>query len=134
MTYVIRRDGKYLYQRETNTHTGTNIWDDWVSDINQATVFNAPLRGRYPVEGERCEVTETRVVTLKTDSKMKEVQDIALACGFTLREQPNGEMDLNPYVYSFARILIQRTALECNQTWISPASPPGPPHGGCSGV
>ena len=38
-----------------------------------------------------------------TNDKIKE---IALANGFKLKEQPSGEMELNPYVYEFARALI----------------------------
>lgn len=34
-----------------------------------------------------------------------EIKTLALANGFTLREQPDGSMDLNPYVYAFARAL-----------------------------
>ena len=30
------------------------------------------------------------------------IKKMALASGFKLKEQPNGEMDLNPYVYRFA--------------------------------
>lgn len=30
------------------------------------------------------------------------IQKIALDSGFKLKEQPNGEFDLNPYVYKFA--------------------------------
>ena len=38
---------------------------------------------------------------------MKEqIKELALRTGFKLKEQPNGEMDLNPYVYDFARALI----------------------------
>jgi hypothetical protein len=36
-----------------------------------------------------------------------EVRTIALAHGFKYKEQPDGTMDLNPYVYSFARELIE---------------------------
>ena len=36
-----------------------------------------------------------------------QIKQIALANGFKLKEQPNGEMDLNPYVYDFARALLQ---------------------------
>ena len=36
----------------------------------------------------------------------EQIKEIALANGFKLKEQPNGEMDLNPYVYDFARALI----------------------------
>ena len=35
-----------------------------------------------------------------------QIKEIALANGFKLKEQPNGEMDLNPYVYEFARALF----------------------------
>lgn len=31
----------------------------------------------------------------------------ALRHGFTLRQQPGGEMDLNPYVYAFAREMFE---------------------------
>ncbi len=34
------------------------------------------------------------------------IKEIALANGFKLKEQPSGEMDLNPYVYDFARQLL----------------------------
>ncbi len=34
----------------------------------------------------------------------EQVKDIALRSGFKLKEQPNGEMDLNPYVYEFAEL------------------------------
>lgn len=34
------------------------------------------------------------------------VRKLALNCGFKLKEQPNGEMDLNPYVYDFASALV----------------------------
>lgn len=35
-----------------------------------------------------------------------QIKEIALANGFKLKEQPSGEMDLNPYVYDFARALV----------------------------
>lgn len=35
-----------------------------------------------------------------------QIKEIALANGFKLKEQPSGEMDLNPYVYEFARALF----------------------------
>lgn len=35
-----------------------------------------------------------------------QIKEIALANGFKLKEQPNGKMDLNPYVYDFARALF----------------------------
>ena len=37
------------------------------------------------------------------------IKDVALECGFNLKEQPNGELDLNPYVYTFADKLIKQT-------------------------
>lgn len=33
------------------------------------------------------------------------IKAMALSSGFKLKEQPNGEMDLNPYVYEFAKLL-----------------------------
>jgi hypothetical protein len=35
-----------------------------------------------------------------------EIKAIALAHGFTLRTQPDGTQDLNPYVYAFAEALL----------------------------
>lgn len=37
------------------------------------------------------------------------IKEVALECGFKLKEQPNGELDLNPYVYTFADKLIKQT-------------------------
>ena len=34
------------------------------------------------------------------------IKDVALEYGFKLKEQPNGSMDLNPYVYKFAEELV----------------------------
>lgn len=59
-----------------------------------------------------------------TNDKIKE---IALANGFKLKEQPSGEMDLNPYVYDFARALFaeqqrlwgkERAAIELHEDWL----------------
>ena len=38
----------------------------------------------------------------------KQIKDLALSNGFKLKEQPSGEMDLNPYVYEFASALIAK--------------------------
>lgn len=46
----------------------------------------------------------------------EQIKQIALACGFNLKEQPTGEMDLNPYVYDFARELIKQNQ---QSAWIS---------------
>ena len=37
----------------------------------------------------------------------EKIKELALQCGFKLKEQPDGEMDLNDYVYSFAWALLQ---------------------------
>ena len=37
------------------------------------------------------------------------IKDVALECGFKLKEQPDGSMDLNHYVYEFADKLIKQT-------------------------
>ena len=36
----------------------------------------------------------------------EQIKALALANGFKLKEQPDGNMDLNPYVYDFAKALI----------------------------
>ena len=36
----------------------------------------------------------------------QDVKKLALECGFKLKEQPDGGMDLNPYVYAFAEKLV----------------------------
>jgi hypothetical protein len=38
------------------------------------------------------------------------IKEIALHAGFKLKEQPDGSMDLNPYVYTFARHLLAERA------------------------
>lgn len=38
----------------------------------------------------------------------KQIKDLALSNGFKLKEQPSGEMDLNPYVYDFADALLAK--------------------------
>lgn len=35
--------------------------------------------------------------------KNEDIQKLALECGFSLKKQPSGIMDLNPYVYEFAK-------------------------------
>ena len=43
---------------------------------------------------------------------MKEqIKELALRTGFKLKEQPDGSMDLNPYVYEFAHALIEQTTI-----------------------
>ena len=37
------------------------------------------------------------------------IKELALECGFKLKEQPNGDLDLNHYVYTFADKLIKQT-------------------------
>ena len=37
------------------------------------------------------------------------IKEVALECGFKLKEQPNGDLDLNHYVYTFADKLIKQT-------------------------
>lgn len=39
------------------------------------------------------------------------IKDVALDCGFKLKEQPDGDLDLNPYVYTFADKLIKQTQI-----------------------
>lgn len=39
----------------------------------------------------------------------EQVKEIARKAGFTLREQLNGDMDLDPYVYSFVENLFEKS-------------------------
>ena len=41
-----------------------------------------------------------------------QVRDLALKKGFQLKLQPNGGMDLNPYVYEFAEALVSKVQEE----------------------
>jgi hypothetical protein len=36
-----------------------------------------------------------------------EMKELALKCGFKLKKQPNGEMDLNPYVYGLMEAVLR---------------------------
>lgn|GEM_PF-2050632 len=38
----------------------------------------------------------------------QQVKELALSNGFKLKQQPSGEMDLNPYVYEFAEDLLAK--------------------------
>ena len=42
-----------------------------------------------------------------------EIRALALSHGFTFRPQPDGLMDLNPYVYAFARALVEQEREAC---------------------
>lgn len=42
------------------------------------------------------------------------IKELALANGFKLKEQLNGEMDLNPYVYDFAKALKKAATQQSN--------------------
>lgn len=43
----------------------------------------------------------------------QDVKKLALECGFKLKEQPDGSMDLNPYVYKFAEGLVLKREILC---------------------
>lgn len=49
-----------------------------------------------------------------------DIKTVALACGFKLKEQPDGSTDLNPYVYDFAE-RIWNVALESAKVEMYPA-------------
>ena len=38
----------------------------------------------------------------------QQIKELALSNGFKLKQQPSGEMDLNPYVYDFADALLAK--------------------------
>lgn len=49
----------------------------------------------------------------------EQIKEIALENGFKLKGQPNGDMDLNPYVYDFARALIRSEFSKVRETTLS---------------
>ena len=50
-----------------------------------------------------------------------QIRELALANGFKLKKQPDGSMDLNPYVYYFAYSLLQ-TARDYASSKVDPDS------------
>ena len=42
----------------------------------------------------------------------EQIKQVALQSGFKLKKQPDGTMDLNPYVYDFAVTLLNSFAYE----------------------
>ena len=50
------------------------------------------------------------------------IKELALSMGFSLKKQPNGELDLNPYVYDFAAEVIQKARNHVTVT-INPDDP-----------
>lgn len=42
-----------------------------------------------------------------------EIKALALQCGFTERQQHDGSMNLSPYVYQFARQLLEAETHRC---------------------
>jgi len=49
------------------------------------------------------DTTQGRATPVRTAT---DIRQLALSCGFKLKEQPSGIMDLNPYVYEFAQALL----------------------------
>ncbi len=49
----------------------------------------------------------SRRVPTDNDISDRDIKAIALDYGFKLKEQQNGKMDLNPYVYLFARAMVK---------------------------
>ena len=48
----------------------------------------------------------------------EQIRKIALANGFKLKKQPNGEMDLNPYVYDAMRAVYEQGKADA-MGWVS---------------
>lgn len=73
-------------------------------------------------------MNQSKEINMLTNDQIKE---IALQNGFKLKEQPGGEMDLNPYVYHFARALVEHAEnsavlqSDCmiNQEWYMVGTP-----------
>lgn len=52
----------------------------------------------------------------------EDIKKIALANGFKEKEQPDGSVDLNPYVYDFARVLLGRAVRDGRERHLALAS------------
>ncbi len=50
---------------------------------------------------------------------IQKIKELALANGFKLKDQPNGELDLNPYVYDFANAIEQVAKAQAVPEWVS---------------
>ena len=50
---------------------------------------------------------------------IQKIKELALANGFKLKEQANGNMDLNAYVYDFANAIEQAAKAQAVPKWIS---------------
>ena len=50
---------------------------------------------------------------------IQKIKELALANGFKLKEQADGSMDLNAYVYDFANSIEQAAEAQAVQGWIS---------------
>ncbi len=79
-----------------------------ISDYDETEIVNMSehAEGRYFKSGvsENAEKPKREIVR-------KITKELALKHGFKLKEQPDGEMDLNPYVYEFAEALFEKVAL-----------------------
>lgn len=53
-----------------------------------------------------------------------DIKELALETGFKLKEQPNNDLDLNPYVYDFAKniMLEQMKDFKEKIVWAEPNS------------
>ena len=74
-----------------------NYWHD----STEREVFTIP-KVRKPATGKAVLVLKTHTLTHGV------IEKIALENGFTLKEQPNGEMGLHPYVYEFAEYIVTK--------------------------
>ena len=61
---------------------------------------------------------------------IQEIKEIALANGFSLKEQASGNMDLHSYVYEFANAIEQAAKTQAVPEWISVKDqlPPSDPY------
>ena len=50
---------------------------------------------------------------------IQKIKELALANGFSLKEQASGNMDLHSYVYEFANAIEQAAKAQAVQQWIS---------------
>ena len=116
MARIIRSKG--FYPRLKNTPLG-----ELISDIKHSDDVDAAVARYNKMTDPHVYMKPTRDFTMRyvkwgddmhakpSVITMEDIKELALANGFKLKEQPNGTMDLNPYVYDFAKALLSKVEL-----------------------
>jgi hypothetical protein len=92
--------------RDTNGRIFLEYWNEsnWPEIARSFPEFDLTTTGKCDKDGNLIKQIQPNYPALSIDNK--KIKEIALANGFKLKEQSNGEKDLNPYVYQFARVIL----------------------------